>query len=133
MDKKIKAILLISLISLITFSSFADDVVIIQAGEKAPYTGYLFPKETAQLTRVKLIEGEEAAKLNESYVRSIEIYRKNEDVQNQKVNILLERNDNLAKSLTDAREMTTFEKVAWFAGGIILSGAAVYGASQLRR
>lgn len=118
---------------LISSKSFSDEVVVLEKGTSAPYTGYLFPKETAQKTRIKLIEGEEAKKLNESYVRSIEIYRKNEELNNQKVNILLEQNDKLSRSLTDAREMTAFEKIAWFVGGVLVSGAAVYGASKLAK
>ena len=65
--------------------------------------------------------------------KSIDLYKKNEDVQNQKVNILLEQNDKLAKSLGDARSVSTFERVAWFIGGMLVTSAAVFGASKLAK
>lgn len=115
----------------LTTSASSNDVVILEQNEKAPFTGYLFTKEKAQSTRIKLIEGEEAIKLIPSYQRSLELYRNNEAISDKKVNILLEQNDNLAKQLASSRSVSSFEKTAWFIGGILVTGLATYGASKL--
>lgn len=118
---------------LIPKSSLAEDVVIVEKNSPAPFTGFLFPREKAQEVRIKLLENDRLNDMISSYNKSIDLYKKNEDVQNQKVNILLEQNDKLAKSLGDARTVSTFERVAWFIGGMLVTSAAVYGASKLAK
>lgn len=114
-------------------TTLSDQTVLLEAGKPAPFTGYLLPPDQAALSRIRLIEGEEAKKMNESYARSIETYRKNEELGNQQVNILLERNDNLSKQLSSSQSLTDFQKVAYFIGGVLLTGGAVYGASKLAK
>lgn len=118
----------------ISSKSFSkDEVQILEAGKPAPFTGVLFPSEVAQKVRVQLIEGSEAKALNESYLRSIELYKSLQTNNDEKVNILLTQNDKLARALNDSRTVSSFEKTIWFIAGILLTGGAVYGASKLAR
>lgn len=116
-----------------SLSRSSDEVVIIEQGQPAPYTGYLFSKEKAQLTRIKLIEGEEAIRLNLSYAKSLDLYEKNKDKNNEMVNTLLEQNDKLSKSLNASRSVSDLEKILWFLGGALAVGAATYGAARLAK
>lgn len=121
---------------MLTFSislNASSDVIIVNKGDPAPFVGYLMDKETGQLSRIRLIEGEEAKKLNLSYQKSIENYQANEMLYNSQVKTVLEQNDKLSQSLRSSQSLNSWEKIGYFISGVILSGAAVYGASQLRK
>lgn len=102
----------------------------IKKGEVSPTPGILLPEETAIKVRYKLIE---AKQIEESYEKSIKLYKQNEAIYEQKEKTLLEQNDKLAVQLKEARESTQLEKILYFFGGVLLSGAAVYGASKLAK
>ena len=131
-QKKILSLLL-TLICSTSLTARSEDVVIVEKDKPAPYTGVLFPREKAQEIRIKLLENDRLNETNASYGKSIELYKKSEDIQNQKINTLLEQNDKLAKSLGEAHSTTSFERVADFIGGVLLTSAAVYGAYHLRQ
>jgi hypothetical protein len=132
LKKKLSLLLTLTLSISLTSSSKAE-TVLLEKGNPAPYTGFLLDKETAQLSRVKIIEGEEAKKLNLSYEKSIQKYQSNELLYQTQVQTVLEQNDKLSRSLRDSQGMGTWERIGWFVGGIVITGAAVYGASQLRK
>lgn len=123
------------MMSLLVTSSIAksDEVILLNKDQTAPYTGFLFPREKALEFRKIDIENDELKIVNASFSRSIDIFKKNEDLSEKKVNILLERNDVLAKDLTDARTLTDWQKIGYFVGGVVLTGVSVWGASQLRK
>jgi hypothetical protein len=125
-----KLSLLLIPIFLISSTVRSEDSVLLNKGTPAPYTGFLVPRERINELR---IESEEQKALIASYARSVDLYKKNEEASDRQVNILLERNDKLSKELTSTRSVSTFEKTAWFIGGILVSGAAVYGASKLAK
>lgn len=130
--KSLNLLLTLTFLSFFASSSKAETVVLEQ-GNPAPFSGYLLDKETAQLSRIRIIEGDEAKKLNLSYVRSIERYQANELLYSTQVQTVLEQNDKLARSLRDSQGMGTWERIGWFVGGMVITSAAVYGASQLAK
>lgn len=105
----------------------------LNKGTPAPYTGFLVPKDRIIQLQGLDVQNQEYKLLNESYARTIVYYKQNEDSSNQQINILLTRNDSLSKELASARTTTSFEKMAYFIGGILLSAGAVYGASHLAK
>lgn len=118
---------------MISSTAKSEDAVLLNQNEKAPYTGYLISKERAVELYKMGVQLQENVLLNESLTRSTEIYKKNDELSKQQLNVLLERNDLLSKQLLDTREVSTLEKTLWFIGGIVLSAGAVYGASKLAK
>ena len=111
----------------------SEDVVLLNKDDKAPYTGLLFPREKALEVRRTVLENDELKLINQSFQRSIDLYKTNESESEKQKQILLERNDQLANQLSKSRSMTDWERIAWFVGGVVVTGAAVWGASKLAK
>lgn len=111
----------------------ADKVYLLEKGTEAPFKGYLFPEEKALNLRKELVELDGLKALEKSYLRSIDLYKLNEDRYNNKINILLEQNDKLSTSIINSEKRSEWENRIWFIMGIGVTGLAVYGASQLSR
>lgn len=119
------------LILLLISNSFADEeVVYLEKGKQSPYTGYLFTPEKADSIRKQLIEGDTYKLLNQSLEKSLELEHKTVDLSNLKITNLSEQNDKLAKSLYEERSMSNWERIGFFALGVIGTGLAVYGIKQ---
>lgn len=128
-----KLILMLMLVSLIPVSSFANQAYDIKAGQPAPVDGVLFDKEKANEIKNELIEKDGLVRTNNSLNKTIELQTKNNELTNQTNEILMGRNLELTKSLNDSRETSTFTKVLYFVGGVVITGAAVWGATRLNR
>ncbi len=113
-------------------ASSDSDVLYIDKGVETPFKGYLFPEAKALNFRKQLIELDTLKALETSYNKSIDLYKKNEDIYNYKVNVLLEQNDKLADAMYKAKDRGVWENRFWFGMGILVSGLAVYGASKLK-
>lgn len=98
-------------------NSYAADSVAIKEGEKAPFTGVLLTNDKANEIRESL---ESLKRINESLERSIVLYKQNEDLNNQRVNVLLEHNKKLIDNSVSAEYKT------WAI--ILISVAATLGA-----
>ncbi len=118
---------------LVLQTAFAQDVTKLNKDEKAPYEGYLFPPQKASELKDAVIERDGYKLLNHSLEKSLELQKKNIDLQEQKVDIVLEQNFKLTKSLNDERSMTSWERIGWFTLGVLGTGLAVYGASKINR
>lgn len=115
----------------ITQPALADTAININKGEPAPYSGVLMDKEKAEKVRDELIEKDALVKINESLNKSVILHRSNEDILTNQNKMLLNQNIELTKTLNDTRETSTITKIGYFLGGVIITGAAVYGASRL--
>jgi hypothetical protein len=112
---------------------FADAVTNIEKGQPAPYSGVLMDKQKAEKVRDELIEKDALVKINESLNKSIILHRNNEDIITNQNKMLLNQNIEVTKALNETRETSTITKIGYFLGGVIITGAAVYGASRLVR
>jgi len=115
----IKIILALSLIS---SCSFAQDPVFLNAGDKAPFSGWLAP--TDKVNDYKL--------LTDSLQTEIGLHKANEDLLGQKIKVLSDDNDNLFKGLSAARSDSDVQKIVFFGSGVLLTVLAIWGASKLR-
>lgn len=131
--KRLLSFLMISLMVINNTNVFAQEAVMIKKDERAPFEGVLFPLDQANKMRYKLIECDIKIQLNESYERTVKLYKQNETYQDNKVNLLLKQNDELSKSLTESKSVSDFQKILWFGLGVIATGLAVYGAKQISR
>jgi hypothetical protein len=119
--------------SITTNSLFAQDPTLLKAKQPAPYDGLLFSQEKAEEVKTKLIEGDQMKLLNDSLLKSISIYKDNDSIYTQKVNLLQQQNDSLAKSLYDERSSNFWRSVLFMGLGIVVTGLAVYGAAQINK
>jgi hypothetical protein len=120
-------------ISLIgSVKSNADDQVIrLEKGTPSPYTGVLMPDSIAKDLRDAVVDRDGCKLINESLNKSIEFYRENESLNQEKVNILLQKNNELAESLRDTKDFNNTQRLIWFVLGIVVTGIAVYGVKQI--
>lgn len=129
----------LSLLVLLSYSissiekSNAQDSVQLNQGTPAPYSGYLISKEKVQQFYQMDLENKELKLMNESFSRSVQFYKNNDSSSATQITSLLYRNDDLAKELASARTTTSFEKVAYFVGGILIAGFGVWGAQKLKQ
>jgi hypothetical protein len=130
--KNLKNLLMILLASSMIVNDIviADDAVVLNKGQPAPYTGLLLTEEKANsvyndLNKYKL--------LNESLERTVFLYEQNEKLQDKRVNLLLEQNDKLAINLQQARTVSNWEKVLWFGLGFLSVGLGIYGVQAITK
>lgn len=121
----------ILIFTLINSYSFAQDAVYLNKDQPAPFEGYLTtPTKTKDLYNIQL-ERDAFQKENESLNKSLNLQQTNLGLKDNQINILLNQNDNLAKALDAERTLNNWEKVGYFAGGIILTGLAIKAAHDL--
>lgn len=85
---------------------------------------WVFSPNKAKEVRDKLIDLDTYQKLNESLNRSIELYKKNEVINDNKINLLLEQNDTLAKNLMAERTVGNWERFGYVLLGIVMTVGA---------
>lgn len=101
--------------------SWASDPFFAQKDYRLLEDAWVFSPVKAKEVRDRLIDLDNELKLNESLSKSIELYKKNEEIQNNKVNLLLEQNDRLAKSLGSERTLNNWERFGFLTLGIVLT------------
>lgn len=105
----------------------SSKVLFIQKGTEAPFSGYLFSEERTLEIRQELIELYSLRSIEPSYQKSIDIYKKNQDIYDYKVNVLLNENEKLARAVSVNR----YDGYIGFAIGIVVTSLAIYGAKQI--
>jgi len=118
-----------AIISNVAFAG--EDAVYLEKDSKAPYAGILLPVEKATNVRKSLIELDALRAINESYVKSIQMYQNAIQLNDQKYNTLSEQNDKLSVALVESRKSADLQKIIWFGFGVIATGFAVYGAKKI--
>jgi len=111
--------------------ALANQSVELDKGQLAPFPGTLLDKETANKVKNELIEKDALVKTNESLNRSIKLYKDNQDILGDQKDMLIKQNIELTKTLNDARDTSDWVKVGYFVLGVVVTGAAAYGASRL--
>ena len=94
---------------------------------------WVFSPAKAKDVRDRLIDGDTFQKLNESLSKSIDLYKKNETINDNKINLLLEQNDKLAKSLLAERTVGSWERFGYFLLGVIGTVGAGFAIHQTGR
>lgn len=127
--KKLIALILILVVN--NPPIFADDPVIINKDDKAPFSGLLFSKDKAANLKNAVLERDALKQTNQSLQKSLDL---RVDTQNQletKVNLLSKDNDTLANNLRTERDANKYTYIFYFALGVIATSAAFYGARKL--
>ena len=124
--------LLISL-TIVSNSLYAGDAVFLEKDKAAPFDGVLLPQDKALAIKQMTLEHDTYLLMNQSLEKSLSLQKNIIQSQDDKVNILLQQNDKLAKSLGDERSMSNWERIGFFALGAVLTTAIAYGASKAAR
>ena len=128
--KLLKIFLII--VSLVCFESnaYGEGVHLLDKGQPAPFSGVLFSNKKGNEIRRQLIEGDGYKLINESLVKSIDLYKENDKLQREKVNLLLTENINLNNRVDSLKKTNDIERIIWFSLGVLATGFALYGAKK---
>lgn len=99
-------------------------VKLLEEGNVAPYTGYLFSFEKEREARVAV----ETVKIQDNIIKQ---YKSNEEIFERRISNLSEQNDNLAKRNEALQSTSTWERIGWVTLGVVITGLGVYGSSQV--
>jgi len=128
----LKKIFLSFLILLTASNSLADNsppnAVFLEFHQEAPFSGYLLSKEKVDDFRRMSIEIQKDIEIIDSLNHSNYLITENFNNSQEQLNILLTQNEKLAKRESDSE----FNKIIWFAAGVVFTGLAVWGAGQLK-
>ena len=100
-------------------------------GSTTQYDGFLFDVPRAQELRKIELEHKTYQLLNDSLTTTVNEQNNIISQNGEKVKLLTDQNDKLAKELMDSRQSSEFTKILWFGLGVIITGAAFYGASKI--
>jgi len=123
----------VSLIASLNISALAQEVVIVQKGQEAPFTGLLFTKERADVIRDNEIALDGQKKLNTSLNLELTFKDSSLNARKSEIDILMAQNDKLSKSLMEERSVGSWERLSWVAVGILASGLAFYGLQKVQK
>jgi hypothetical protein len=101
----------------------AEDVISLNKGDKAPFTGILMDNAKANNIRLQLVEADFNKALNTSYERSIQLYKQNEKMQEDKTTALLKQNEILLQRIRSDESMSTLKSIGWMTLGILVTVA----------
>jgi hypothetical protein len=99
--------------------------------DKAAFDGLLFPMDKANDLRKTQLERDYYLMESTSLQKSLDLELKLNTNNQEKIGLLLKNDDQLAENLAKANSMSTWEKAAWFAGGLLAGFLAVYAAKQI--
>ena len=109
---------------ILSTSSRANDALYLQKDERAPFSGILTTVEHSKVISTRLLERDTYKALSESYQKTLEFYKVNNELTEKKVNLLLEQNDNLSLQLKDSQSLSDLQKFLMFGLGIIATVGA---------
>jgi hypothetical protein len=110
----VRLILSILLISNIVY---ADDSVYLNQKQPAPFSGYLLPETTVKQLRNDSLE--------------LDLYKTTNTLKDQQIALLGAQNTSLSTTLKETSTLSTWERVGYFAAGVLLTALAVDGASKI--
>lgn len=96
---------------------YAQEAVYLDKGKPAPFSAYLVPELEVKQLR------------NDSLER--DMYKTTNDLKDQQIKLLTDQNTSLANTIDKSEKLSTWEKIGWFAAGIVITGLAVDGASKI--
>lgn len=107
----------------------ADDPTYLNSGDKAPYAGLLFSESKALSIRHELLEADKTKLLYETEKHRSERLGTIINLKDQEIELYQKQNQRLLKT----NERSDSLQYIWFGLGILVTGAAVYGAGALSR
>jgi hypothetical protein len=116
---------LLILFLLVPEIALGTDPTLLKKGEAAPYEGLLFSPTKAASIKQNLELLDITKQLNTSYQNEIKLLKSNSTDDSQKLQLLSDQNDKLAKSANEDKSMNNWERFGYFIGGALVMGIAV--------
>lgn len=132
LKRKLKMKQIISLLLILATPAYADQAIPVKTGDIVQPQfdrGTLLDKEKADKIKDQLIDRDALQKENESFQKSVDLYKSNQKLYQEENNLLLNRNIELTHTLNDTRSTSNWEKVFY----VVLGAGLIYGASRITR
>lgn len=113
----LQKLLMIFVILSLSNTVLADDSVYLDKDKPAPYSGYLLPEAKVKELRNSSLERD--------------MYKTTNELKDQQIKLLSDQNNKLATTLESTSNLSTWEKIGCFAGGVLLTGLAIAGAHAI--
>lgn len=126
--KKLLTFLIIGILTIT--NSFGASA--IKKGDPAPHDGVIFTNVEANELKGEVQEKDILKKLNLSLNKSLDYSKQNNEILQKKTDVLMEQNNKLATRLYEARDVSNLERILWFGLGVVGTGLAAYGVSQIK-
>ena len=117
--------------SITSIAKSDDQVIRLDKGTPAPYSGVLMPNSVALDLRNAVVDRDGYKLINDSLTRSLDFYKSDQKISADEVNILTTRNTDLATTLKSSQDSLDTTRVIWFVLGIAVTGLAVYGVKNI--
>lgn len=121
---------------LLTFSvtiKAENDVVSIKKGEAAPFAGILFTEDKANQVRIEVLEQQKLRYMVQSRDEKLGIFSTRIELKDEEIELLRKQNLRIYNQNKTNSSVGTIERIVWFGLGIMVTGAAVYGARGLSK
>lgn len=122
--------------SLLIFSTTVranEDVVSIEKGKAAPFSGLLFTNKKANEIRREVLELDKTRIMLESRNERLEIFQSRLKLRDEEIELYRRQNERLIKQNNSNKSVGSVERMVWFGLGILATAGAVYGAGALSR
>jgi hypothetical protein len=123
--------LIIFLILISNIIAFADNSIVLKAGDKAPFDGILLNQTNAESLKTKVLQLGICTDLNTSLTNSNKLLQDISTQDELKIKAYAAQDNDLAKKTAEEKTTSDLEKFAFFGLGILTTSFAIYGASKL--
>lgn len=128
-----KTLILFLIVTLCPINALAYEVKYLEKDTPAPFSGFLFSKESEKQLREMEQDLALCNKASALYVKQSEAQEELFKLAQRKASLYETQSDRLAKELADQRSTTFWQNTAYFIGGALLSGIIAYGYSRVLR
>lgn len=128
----IKYLLILLLIAPPIHADCPEDVQAISKGEVANCDGLLFSEDAARKADASIQDAKYYKNLSELLTKRSELSNKEIDVLTNRLELYINQSEILAKEVYRKESEDKWQKLVYFGLGVIATGVAVYGASQLK-
>lgn len=125
--------LLIFLLIISSNIALADDALYLNKDDKAPFSGYLMPKEKVLDLRNAVLERDTLRLQNDSLNVSLKLQDDIIAKKDQQLTLYGDQMDKMAKTAYSNESLSTWGKIGYIALGIGLTGLAISGVHALYR
>lgn len=132
-----KSILLV-LILVLNQTAFAadtcpDDVQVINKGQVANCSGLLFSPEASKQMDEAIADSKYFKEVNGKLIERKKLTDEEISILDQRLKLYMNESNVLAKELSSRNSESSFQRIIYFGLGVLATGVAVYGASQLNK
>ena len=111
----------------------AEDSVMLNRGNTAPFTGFLLSKEKVESFRKMSIENDSNKLTIESLNRTVAIYRSNQAFSDEQNQIIMNRLNETSEQLGKARSTSRLETTGYFLGGVLVTIGTAWALGKLKK